>query len=377
MLNINTDKQQEEKWYVLRGRYIGNAVLDSLSKEMQKRSQKGDKDLPPLDFFAPRLECKRLVNGKLENTNRPFGGYTFVKGTKNEVLQLRNQYPTFNMVRNLSDDSDNDRYITVSDAEMRMFQFAVSLYNGDVPFIEVTKETLEKGDYVRVKSGHQFENVEGTLLTSQGKEGGRVVVSVCNRFAIPTLEIRPEYLEVIAFGKDSRHIYQTLDSYHPYIHRALKAKFSQIKPDEKDIDRIKKFLARYGKVDFNKKPGDENDQPAETKRGAQKVEDKKIRGRYYTYMLMSYFVLEVGSDAPIKHYVNEINKVMPFITNATTKAFIQCALYAATKSKWYLDEAAAIVATWEGEKLSKKQHEVMDDVEFYNKRLHGYKAIGD
>lgn len=366
MQAINNEKRQANKWYVLRGKYLGNAAMEALSKEMKNRSQRGDENFPPLEYFAPCLERKQLVDGVLKSTDRPFGGYVFVKGTKNNVQVLRSTtLPTFNMVRSLSDESS---YMTVSELEMSMFKFTVSLYNGHAPFVEVSKDTLEKGDYVRVTHG-QFANVEGILLTSQGKEGGRVIVSVCNGIAIPTLEIQPEYLQVISFGKDSRHIYQTLDSYHPYIRRAMANKLSNVDIEEKDLVRVKKFVARYGKVNFKNDRNKNEEEPSTTKRGKEKVDDKKIRCRYYAYMLMSYMVLGVGGEGPIKYYVREINQLIPFITNATTSAFISCALYAATKINAYLDDATRIVDAWNENKLSKKQRDVKSDIDFYKQLL--------
>lgn len=365
MVNINNGKSQDARWYVLRGRYLGNAALESLSNEMQIRSDIADEGMPPLDFFAPRLERKQIVDGQLKCTDRPFGGYVFVKGTKNEVQELRSMYPQFNIVRSLS---DQGTYITVSDSEMNMFKFTVSLYNGHAPFVEISKETLEKGDYVRVTCG-QFEKVEGILLTSQGKEGGRVIVSVCNGIAIPTLEIQPGYLEVLTFGKDSRHIYQALDSYHPYIRRAMVAKLSKAALDDKDVNRIKKFVARYGKVDFNKGVAENESTPLTTKRGKAKVDDKKIRGRYYAYMLMSYIVLELGKDAPTHYYEQQISQVMPYITNPTTRAFILCALYAATRNKRYLDDVKQTVSAWGETNLSKKQLDIKSDIDLYERLL--------
>lgn len=339
MFNIN--EISAERWYVLSVPQAGRKAHDTIVGEMKKRAESSSELRPVLDYFVPMLDEKTLVNHELKNKPRPFCfNYVFIKGSLNYIWQFRETYPTFNLLR---DRGRETGYLFVPDKEMEMFRFIVNAYNGHVPYFAADKKLLEAGDRVRVIGG-QFKGIEGTLITRRGKDGGRVALNVCNRIAVPTLDIEPENLEIIAFAGDQRHLYLKLDSYHPRIRLAIRHFWLDGSLDTKDKEAIELFLRRYGKVE---------------------VESEKIRGRYLAYLLMSHLVLQ--HKAAVDYYIRECTAHIRYITNTVTRAFIFLALYAATNDDGNLKMAKSLATDWDSHKLSAKQRQVLEDIRMYEK----------
>lgn len=193
-------KEPEVKWYVAKSARLSLPYRDEL-------------DRSGLEYFLPTRFVLQNIGGKRMRVERPvIFNFIFIRGTVFQVKEFcRSQQGIYMVYRHQSKDDmpadDSNRLLTVGDREMQMFAQTVGEYVSDVPFIRPSEVDLSKGDHVRIMDG-PFAGVEGILLSQQGKDGGRVLVSISNIISVPTLEIRPEFLQVISFAKSGRHLYK-------------------------------------------------------------------------------------------------------------------------------------------------------------------------
>lgn len=339
MMEIQDDSK--ERWYVLRLPRSNVRAGEELEQEALRR--RGN-NLPPLKYFAPVLLEFSETDGGAKTVRKPFClNYVFIYSTVYRIRLFRQAHPDYNLIHRRSRNAFPDDYLYVRDHEMKMFMIMARVYKDAIPCCPPDRQMLGKGDKVRIIGGC-FAGVEGILMTEKGKDGGRVVINVCNRLMVPTLSIRPEYIKVISFSGNNRHVYKKLDSYYPRIRRAM---HNCLKPeglDDTDRKNVSTFLARFGDLDM---PSD------------------KTRGRYLAFMLMSHKVL--GHEEDSLYYVVRCARILPEITNETTRAFVLSALYACTKDVRYGNGVEEITAKWHSRSLSRKQEDVLEDFELYRK----------
>lgn len=343
MNDIPTVANPVIRWYVIHLPKASLKMIKELEGEMEYRKALGDDKQPVLDYFAPVLKEAKIVEGKVKESASPFClNYVFIRASLEHLRTFRVKYPSYNLVKN---QSCAGGYMFVPDREMELFRFVARAYHDIIPCIAPTARQLVKGDRVRVTGG-QFEGIEGTLLTQQGKLGGRVVITVSNCFAVPTLEIGAEYLEILSFSDRNKHIYGKLDLYYPRIRRALRHFFVG-ELQQADLHHVEQFLSQLSRVN---------------------VESEKVRARYLAYLMMSYMVMK--DREATAYYVRECHSLISGVTNLTTRAFILTAMYACTGDTCYRDMAKSIVATWSDAKLSAKQLHILEDMEFYSRNNH-------
>ena len=124
-------------------------------------------------------------------------------------------------VRRISANGEMDSLLTIPDDQMDSFRRVVQCYDQTIPFIDPSSELLERGDEVRVLEG-PFQGLEGVLISQQGKDGGRIILRLSNILAVPTLEVKPEWIEVLRFAPAGRHLYLKMDSFEKKVAEAMK-----------------------------------------------------------------------------------------------------------------------------------------------------------
>lgn len=334
----NIQDESKEHWYILRLPKSNCKAGEELEKEMLRRLES---NLPPLEYFAPVFVELSEINGKPKATNKPFClNYVFIRSTTAELLAFKSTHPDYNLIKRSKNAVPGD-YLYVRDSEMRMFMIVARAYKDIVPCCVPERQMLNKGDRVKIIGG-SFAGVEGILLTQKGKDGGRVVINVCNQLAVPTLSIRPEYIKVISFASDNKHIYKKLDSYYPRIRRAMHNYLGVGSLDAVDRKNVSAFLSRFGDLD---------------------IPSNKMKGKYFAFLLMSNTVLE--NEEGRLYFTVRCREVLPDVTNETTRAFILGALYACTRDVEYKAGAEAILKKWRSASLSQKQRDVMEDMDLY------------
>lgn len=341
----NNQTDNTPHWYVLTIPRSSTRACDLLATNVEQFNIRSGAHL---DYFAPTFVDITTRSNCRGNTRKPLlYNYIFINGTLPELRRFHTFYPTCNLIPvGAKRDCPTD-YRYVSDEEMAHFMRIAQAYENAVPCFSPSEIDLEHGDKVRIIGG-QFSGVEGVLLSQQGRDGGRVIVKITDMLAVETLDIRPEYLQIIEFAQGSKHIYDKLDGYLPKIRRALTASLLQGEADPKDLTAIRYFLTRYGNITLA--PG------------------SKIRGKYMALLMLSHYVL--GHTKEYEHCKQACTESLPQITNPETRATILGFLYACSREQKWLDEARSIVAAWgDGPSLTPARRTVAEELTAYEKSI--------
>lgn len=223
-------------WYVAQAYHVGKDLCNQLDKL-------------PFEYFAPMQQKSVVVHGKQVKRDVPLTlNYVFFRTDDFLALQaaVRNFSKVHLLYRMPSKDAKKDshearfRPMTASDREMEMFMKAASFYTQGAPLTIPDKAQLSKGDTVRIIDG-PFKGVEGILASHQGKDGGKVIVSISNLLAISTIDIAPENLEVIRFAHGNKHIYKKMDAFKPRVEKALQ----DVKAGEPLTDEVREQIETF------------------------------------------------------------------------------------------------------------------------------------
>lgn len=199
---------ESPSWYVLRSNHMLLQVRNVLTALHQ-------------DFFLPTETITRTYGGCKKRVERPIAlNLLFLHADRKYIDQFLRDHPELNLGYFYQVHSKHSRAeytapkpIVIDDEAMKLFVRTVGQYtDSHIPYLKPDEAMLQEGDHVRIIGG-QFDGVEGVLLSSQGKAGGRVLVSVSNVLAVPTLHIEPEFLQILRFGKGKKHFYKQVDAY--------------------------------------------------------------------------------------------------------------------------------------------------------------------
>ena len=209
-----------------------------------------------MECFIPMQTKTISMRGREVKREMPLAlNYVFIRSE--DFLSARNMlhnFPQVSMLYNkpykdAKKDSEESRYrpMIASDVEMEMFIKAASFYTQGVPFEVPDRKLMEKGDIVRIIGG-PFKGVEGVLITQQGKDGGKVVVSISNLISVSTIDIAPEFIQVIKFAHGNKHIYKKMDSFKPRVEKALEKQKDGVPLSEEEHSQIEEFIHRFSAV---------------------------------------------------------------------------------------------------------------------------------
>jgi len=239
--------EKEEKWYVAQAAFMTEAIREQVKE---------------LDFetFVPVLKTnyEGKVNGKTvqRTANKLLTfNYVFIRGVRKDIEDCLKGITRIHLLYNRPGVAPGKSYgvferkpMVVSDREMQMFIKTVSLYQNGAPVSDVPEVELQKGDYVRITGG-PFEGVEGTLVTRKGKEGGKVVVSVSHLVSVATFDIEPQYIQVLKFSQDNKHIYRKMDNFMPKAKEMLARRKSGGELTSDERDELQSFINSYSCVE--------------------------------------------------------------------------------------------------------------------------------
>lgn len=220
-------------WYILTLARANDKTHTELERRVMRFNQdgnmRGDQDLDPsgnqppskpypkIGLFAPTYVEMRRKGSHVTRIRKPLTcNYIFLRSTLTGLRCFRSLYSDYNLIRNRA----GEGYLTVTDHELENFRRVAMAYGNNMPCFKPDETELQKGDKVKILDG-PFKDVEGYLVTKKGKDGGRVVISISGLMAVETIEIAPEYLQVIEFAKGSKHIYDKLDSFEPRLRQTI------------------------------------------------------------------------------------------------------------------------------------------------------------
>ena len=205
----------EYKWYVAQAPFMTERIKEKV-RELS------------FETFVPTLKTtyEGKVNGKsvVRTANKLLTfNYVFVRGEQRAIEEELKGITRLHLIYKRPGVSKGKSYgnfirtpMVITDREMDMFIKTVSLYQNGAPIVDISERELQKGDVVRVTGG-PFAGVEGVLVTQKGKEGGKVVVNISHLVSVTTVDIEPQYIQVVKFSNENKHIYRKMDAFQPKV----------------------------------------------------------------------------------------------------------------------------------------------------------------
>ena len=212
------------------------------------------------ETFVPTLKTtyEGKVNGKsvVRTANKLLTfNYVFVRGEQRAIEEELKGITRLHLIYKRPGVSKGKSYgnfirtpMVITDREMDMFIKTVSLYQNGAPIVDISERELQKGDVVRVTGG-PFAGVEGVLVTQKGKEGGKVVVNISHLVSVTTVDIEPQYIQVVKFSNENKHIYRKMDAFLPKVKAMIGKRSGGICLEEEERVELQKFLNSYAEAE--------------------------------------------------------------------------------------------------------------------------------
>lgn len=289
-------KENKKYWYIARAYHVSPELCSML-------------DCLPFEYFAPMSEKKMVVKGKDVKRNVPLAlNYVFFHTDDFQFLRsmIRDMSRVTMLYHSPSRDAKSNtkdtqyRPMIANDREMEMFIKAASFYTQGAPLTVPDRKLMMKGDRVRIIDG-PFKGVEGTLISQQGKDGGKVVVSIGDLVSVPTLDISPENIQVIRFAHGNKHIYKKMDSFKPRVEKALKKRSSGEELQEEEKDAIENFIKRFSSVE---------------------TDTVNTEARLTMLVLLGYYALQMPKETRM-YFLKLRDEILPRVKSERIKEKIQ------------------------------------------------------
>ena len=212
------------------------------------------------ETFVPTLKTtyEGKVNGKsvVRTANKLLTfNYVFIRGEQRAIEEELKGITRLHLIYKRPGVSKGKSYgnfirtpMVITDREMDMFIKTVSLYQNGAPIVDISERELQKGDVVRVTGG-PFAGVEGVLVTQKGKEGGKVVVNISHLVSVTTVDIEPQYIQVVKFSNENKHIYRKMDAFLPKVEAMIGKRSGGIRLEEEERVELQKFLNSYAEAE--------------------------------------------------------------------------------------------------------------------------------
>jgi len=237
----------EYKWYVAQAPFMTERIKEKV-RELS------------FETFVPTLKTtyEGKVNGKsvVRTANKLLTfNYVFVRGEQRAIEEELKGITRLHLIYKRPGVSKGKSYgnfirtpMVITDREMDMFIKTVSLYQNGAPIVDISERELQKGDVVRVTGG-PFAGVEGVLVTQKGKEGGKVVVNISHLVSVTTVDIEPQYIQVVKFSNENKHIYRKMDAFLPKVKAMIGKRSGGICLAEEERVELQKFLDSYAEAE--------------------------------------------------------------------------------------------------------------------------------
>ena len=237
----------EYKWYVAQAPFMTERIKEKV-RELS------------FETFVPTLKTtyEGKVNGKsvVRTANKLLTfNYVFIRGEQRAIEEELKGITRLHLIYKRPGVSKGKSYgnfirtpMVITDREMDMFIKTVSLYQNGAPIVDISERELQKGDVVRVTGG-PFAGVEGVLVTQKGKEGGKVVVNISHLVSVTTVDIEPQYIQVVKFSNENKHIYRKMDAFLPKVKAMIGKRSGGICLEEEERVELQKFLNSYAEAE--------------------------------------------------------------------------------------------------------------------------------
>lgn len=223
----------------------------------------------------------------------------------------------------LCDASTFKDVVVIPDNQMEMFKKAMIFCDTEsLPYVKPSDIDFDKGDKVRVIGG-KLHGVEGYLESQQGKDGGHIIVKVCNDCAVRTISVEPEYIQILEFAKTGKHIYKKFDSFMTRGERCIKNLIDGKDQDIKDIGYLLNFTHRFEKL---------------------QTLTTNMKAKHLLYMFIACACL--GDIEHRDNYEMKLCAFLPEINSEIMKATCLLNLFKCTRKETYRQQLKAMVVEW-------------------------------
>lgn len=284
---------EDRKWFVAQAPFMTEGIREQVAALKE-------------ETFIPILKVNndKGITSK-RNTKLLTFNYVFIRGNKKDIEEKLKKITRIHLLYHRPGVAPGKSYgnyerkpMVVNDREMVMFMKIVSLYQNGTPVADIQERELQKGDKVRIIDG-PFKGIEGTLITSKGKKGGKVIVSLSKIVNVSTLDIEPQYIQVIQFADEKKHLYKMLDSFVIKAEHAWNKKLDGEELNEEEKNQMEIFLNNYDL----------------------QIESKNIEAKFQTLRFIAYAVLGIESQAA-EMYRYLCESIMPKLSGARIKTFV-------------------------------------------------------
>lgn len=227
-------------WFVLN--FINRCGTPSPKAHIDKFNLEGHS----LELFAPVISPAQMVNGKVRYPEKLLTFYyVFVRGEFEEVKELCMR--TDNNLSFLLDRSSDNRYATVSDADMNNFRIIARAHTNAIPFFNIEDVDLTEGDIVEIVGG-AYDGLRGVFMPRSRSNKGNLIISATASMGAVLWDINASAVRILQFARDTRRQYDVLDSFIPKL-LAILRKFSADEPlTLKEKSQLTIFNRRMGVV---------------------------------------------------------------------------------------------------------------------------------
>lgn len=235
-------------WFVMRYKILSASAKANLQKA-------------GINVFFPQSR-KKCINQRTKRTEyvvKPLiPGYLFVQTSFSQAKSLSQTLGLNLWKRHIvytddlrMDDSRKDcseerLYHKIPDVQMTFFKRAVELYKQDLLLADTSEIDLQQDDEVEIISG-EFMGVRGYLKTTQGKNGGMVIIPVSGETGQASdslcysIEVAADQIGIVSFANGNGHASDCIRSAQKMVEKAMK----QYAKGEPLADEVKKQLYRY------------------------------------------------------------------------------------------------------------------------------------
>lgn len=223
----------------------------------------------------------------------------------------------------LCDESTFKDVVVIPNDQMEMFKRAMIYCDTEsMPYVRPSDIDFDKGDKVRVIGG-KLHGVEGYLVSQQGRDGGHIIVKLCNDYAIKTISVEPEYIQILEFAKTGKHIYKKFDSFMTRGERCIKNLIDGKDQDIKDIGYLLNFTRRFEKL---------------------QTLTTNMKAKHLLYMFIASACL--GDKEHSEEYEKKLSEFLPNINSEIMKANCLLNLFKCTRRETYRQQLKTMVVDW-------------------------------
>ena len=273
----------------------------------------------PIRYFMPTMTIHARVGRRVvQRRQRLLGRYVFLNHDRADVDRL------VAVVSRLHWISGEAEYLRQPIPERQMDNFialARALKN-NVDCMLLTDDALEPGDTVQIIGG-DFDGISGTLQTTRGRDGGRVMLQVGNILMAVTPHIEPQYIRILEFAGGNRHPYRKFDA---HLTRALEAVSTRRSGGELTSEQrgaMSTFARRFSEL----RPATVN-----------------LAATHAALMALTYVALGQGEDAEC--WLSCCRDLLPKVNAPMQRAQLLALMYTATADTRLRDQARTITDTW-------------------------------